>query len=119
LPCYNEGAQLPTSLENLSHFLESLDKEYEIIVSDDGSNDMTCNLDWQKYSSNFNIKYIRSNSNIGKGAALKRGLEACQGRFVFFTDADLPVKLEAIAISLNILENNKSDVVIGDRRLAG
>jgi dolichyl-phosphate beta-glucosyltransferase len=38
---------------------------------------------------------------------------------VFFTDADLPVKLEAVTMSLSILENNESDMVIGDRRLAG
>jgi cellulose synthase/poly-beta-1,6-N-acetylglucosamine synthase-like glycosyltransferase len=61
LPCYNEGIHLPISLESLSQFLNSLNKEYEIIVSDDGSNDTTPNLDWQKYSSDFYVKYMPSN----------------------------------------------------------
>ena len=119
LPCYNESLHLPITLEALASFLGNLHREYEIIVSDDGSSDATPSLNWSSYHDQFRARYVRSNVNAGKGAALRQGLLAHRGRIVFFTDADLPVELEALARCLSKLENNECDIVIGDRRLAG
>jgi dolichyl-phosphate beta-glucosyltransferase len=117
LPSYNEAATLPKTLNNLSSFLEKLNKKYEIIVSDDGSTDSTFSLDWTNYHNQFRVKYIRNEKKAGKGAALRQGLLACCGRYIFFTDADLPIDLEALARGLFLLENNETDIVIGDRKL--
>lgn len=118
IPSYNEGPHLHSTLKALSTFLKSLNRSYEILLSDDGSTDSTSDLDWSKYSSELHVRYIRSDLNTGKGGALRRALLACRGNFVFFTDADLPIQLEAFAISLNLLENSQCDMIIGDRGLA-
>jgi glycosyltransferase involved in cell wall biosynthesis len=117
LPSYNEGTLLSSTIEALSNHLSSLQRKYEIIISDDGSVDATSGLNWSKYHTDFCVSYLRSNVTTGKGGALKRGLLSCSGKFIFFTDVDLPVELEALSRSLALLENNKYDIVIGDRRL--
>lgn len=117
IPCYNESAHLYNSLNSISKFLQGLSKSYEIIVSDDGSTDDTSGLDWRQFKDHFNAQYIRSDTRNGKGAALRHGLKMGKGRYIFFTDADLPVDLEAIKESIKFLEERKFEIVIGDRRL--
>jgi len=118
LPCFNESHTIPQTLEILSEFLDSINRKYEIIVSDDGSTDMTPKLDWQSYYNQFCVRYIRSDINSGKGAALRQGLLSSRSKFIFLIDSDLPVELEALARCLTILENNEADLVIGDRKLS-
>lgn len=53
----------------------------------------------------------------GKGAALRTGFLASRGRWIFFTDADLPYDLEFLGRARQLLEDG-SDLVTGNRRLA-
>jgi dolichyl-phosphate beta-glucosyltransferase len=119
LPCYNSANKIPKSLNVLSSFLGKLERQFEIIVSDDGSNDETQAMDWTGYSSLFNLKYIRNNINKGKGEALRSGFHFCTGRFIFFMDIDLPVQLNALEEAWRILEKDEADLVIGDRKITG
>jgi dolichyl-phosphate beta-glucosyltransferase len=98
-------------------FLDNLQQTFEIIVSDDGSTDETKHLNWCFYYNNFNTKYIRSNVNVGKGSALRRGLQISKGKFVFFTDADLPIELDALHKGIELLKKGDLDIVIGNRYL--
>ncbi|MGB6015604.1 MAG: glycosyltransferase, partial [Nodosilinea sp.] len=109
------GRVLPTTLEKLSVYLKGLHKSFEIIVSDDGSDDQTQHLNWQELEKRFSARYIRSNINTGKGGALRRGLQASCGKSVIFTDADLPVELDSISRCLDLLEENNFDMVVGNR----
>jgi SAM-dependent methyltransferase len=52
----------------------------------------------------------------GKGAALRTGFMSSRGRWVFFTDADLPYRLEFFEDAANQLRSG-FDLVTGNRRL--
>jgi dolichyl-phosphate beta-glucosyltransferase len=119
LPCYNSVSKIPKSLVILADFLEKLEQTFEIIVSDDGSSDETQMLDWDEYSKLLNVKYIRTNCNRGKGAALRNGFNFCTGKIIFFMDVDLPIQLDGFTRALQILERDEADLVIGDRRISG
>lgn len=54
--------------------------------------------------------------NLGKGGALRAGVDRAQGEYVIFTDSDLPFSLDAIPITLAWLREG-ADLVIGDRSL--
>ena len=119
LPCYNSAKEIPISLKLLSDFIHTLNRKFEIIISDDGSTDETQSLNWDEYSHLFNSKYIRNDNNKGKGEALRNGFNSCVGKFIFLMDIDLPVELDALSRALHILERNEADLVIGDRRVNG
>ncbi len=53
----------------------------------------------------------------GKGAALKTGLLQCRGRFMFFTDADLPYDLYFFKEALSLLEQDFHLVTANRRHL--
>lgn len=80
IPSFNEEANIARCIESAL----AIDyPEYEILVVDDGSRDLTLPI-----IENYNVSYIRMRSNHGKSAALNLGLERAKGDIVFFTDSD-------------------------------
>lgn len=53
---------------------------------------------------------------LGKGAAIKTGFLVSKGKWIFYTDADLPYDLSFFEKSLSLLESGV-DLVSGNRRL--
>lgn len=83
IPFYNEKENLETLIFSLDKELQSLKKPYEIILVDDGSTD-GFKLPLKKKE----IKLISHRKKLGKGEALKTGLQKTQGDIIFFMDAD-------------------------------
>ena len=116
IPLYNEKYCLLTNLKSLKGYLESLKKDCEIILVNDGSTDSTASvideiLDSTPQASSFNCR-----KNKGKGHALKRGILNATGKYIVYTDADLAVPVNFIGKSLKKLESGIS-IVIGSRHL--
>ena len=63
-----------------------------------------------------NIKICFHEFPPGKGAAIRTGFQASQGRFIFFTDSDLPYDLEFFLQADQKLRAGY-DLVTGNRRL--
>lgn len=80
IPAYNEAPTIGKVLEILS-MVREID---EIIVVSDGSKDQTAEIARQ-----HGAKVIELGTNIGKGGAMKVGLDNCKGDIVLFLDADL------------------------------
>src|SRR6188472_12717 len=66
IPAYNEAESIGKIVSETSKYVSS------VIVVDDGSSD-----DTEKVAASMNAKVILNRHNIGKGAALKRGLIEC------------------------------------------
>lgn len=106
IPAYNEGPRILNTLNGL----RGLREINNIYVVDDGSTDDThhriCKLDY--------IKVIKQPKNLGKGAALKRGvLEAIDNSdIIVFLDADLEASsIEALKL-IGPIVAGASDVTI-------
>ena len=86
IPFYNEKENLSILVDKLTPELNKTKNEYEIVLVDDGSTD-----DWQKNfrHSNSNIKISEHRKKMGKGQALKTGIDSSRGDIVVFMDADL------------------------------
>lgn len=119
IPAYNEEALIISTLQGLATFLSARTESYEIIVVDDGSQDMTsrCIQDW-KESNRVNLLLLINERNMGKGFSIRRGVMESRGHFIIFIDADLPYELDAIDAFLDALRGGY-DLAIGSRVLPG
>lgn len=91
VPAYNAQYTLPASIASIEAQTMS---DLEIIVVDDGSNDATAEV---AQSSGSGRARVITQTNSGHAAARNTGIEAAQGKYVAFLDADdlwLPDKLE-------------------------
>ena len=88
IPFFNEKENLPILINQLINQLNRLKKEYEIILVNDGStDDSISNL--KSLMSNPNLKSVNHKKRLGKGRALKTGIENSSGETIVFMDGDL------------------------------
>ena len=112
IPVYNEDKSILEVLKRIHATVDS-QNNFEIIVINDGSTDNTLKvLEENKNLYNQLITYER---NYGKGNAIKKGLEASKGKYIFFQDADLeydPIDINKFTKLINRFE---PDLIIGSR----
>lgn len=85
IPFHNEVESLPILVNQLNEELNKLNKVFEIILIDDGSTDNP-----QSIIRNLNnVKLFTYKKKLGKGQALKTGIENSTGQIIVFMDADL------------------------------
>ena len=110
-PAYNEEFRITKSLETAFEYLSKQNYSYEVIVVDDGSNDKTAEVVSRLKNE---VKIIKQPKNLGKGAAVRRGMLEASGTFRVFTDADLSTPIYELKKLLESLENC-ADICIGSR----
>lgn len=117
IPAYNEALRLPSFLESSVAYLIGRRLPYEIIVVDDGSRDTTAELVCALVAKLPHLRLIRSARNAGKGAAIRLGMQAAQGRLQLFADADGAAPIEELE-RLEQAMTQGADIAIGSRTLA-
>ena len=113
IPCYNE---IGTVSKLISFVKESPVKEKEIILVDDGSTDGTTELIKTQLEQKVD-KVIYHSKNMGKGAAIRSGLEQVTGEMVIIQDADLEYDPREYPKLMTPILEGKADVVYGSRFL--
>ena len=86
IPFYNEAESLPILIDQLINQLDRIKKEYEIVLVDDGSDDAFASKLKVKSEK---LKVISHRKRLGKGQALKTGIENSSGEIIVFMDGDL------------------------------
>jgi dolichyl-phosphate beta-glucosyltransferase len=115
IPVYNYAHGIAETQKRLKQWIQSRSDVLEIIFVDDGSADGTADA---LRSLEAPMRSIRLDTNHGKGAAVRAGMLASKGDYVFFTDVDLPYELSAIDRALEAFKNG-ANVVLGSRYAAG
>ncbi len=114
LPAYNEGAVIASSIQRVAGALT--DKDYEIVVVDDGSADDTAVRASQAAADNSRVKIVCYQPNRGKGYALKQGVVNSTGELIAFLDADADLHPRQLLTLWDVMEREHADVVIGSKR---
>jgi glycosyltransferase involved in cell wall biosynthesis len=108
LPAYNEQAAVAAQVAAIRRVLCAYDLTHEIIVVDDGSEDLTA-----KEASQARARVIRHLENRGYGAAIKTGILAAAYDTIVIIDADGTYPADQIPTLVMMLEH--ADMVVGAR----
>ena len=108
IPAYNEEKSISKVIDEILSVMDKENFNYEIIVVDDGSNDMTFDILQKK-----DVTVFRHSTNKGYGAALKTGIINSTNNIILITDADCTYPESDIPVILKELDN--ADMVVGSR----
>lgn len=89
IPIYNERGNITLLYEKLTRELPLLEREFEIIVIDDGSTDDSVELLEMYSNSDVRFKVVILRRNFGQTAAMMAGIDFAKGEIIVPMDGDL------------------------------
>src|SRR5262249_32462304 len=116
IPVYNERAYLARCVERVIKAELPRELRKEIILVDDGSTDGTRDVE-----ANLQARYpdivrvVSQPANQGKGAAIRRAIQAMTGQYAIIQDADLEYDPRDYSVMLEPILDGLADVVYGSR----
>lgn len=120
IPVFNEERTIERVLKNVTA-IRLLDVEKEIIIVDDGSTDTTseklkalASRSGQREMEK-SVLIFHHKENLGKGAAVRTGIEKASGEYILIQDADLEYNPEYIKKLILPVINGDAKVVYGTR----
>ena len=117
VPVYNEEQTIGAVIERI-RAVDLGPIEKEIIVANDGSNDGTRRaIDEGPWRNDPTVRVLHSSINLGKGAAVRLGLQHATGDVLLTQDADLELDPAEYTKLLAPILNDGAIIVYGSRFL--
>ena len=114
VPYYNPGLALLQHLKELVEVLNAKQVSFEIIAVSDGSTDGSTDL---VRSACFKaVRMIELPRNVGKGGALRVGLNCGRGRYLGFIDSDGDIPAQVLERFVDEIRANSPAILTGSKR---
>ncbi|NOG45028.1 MAG: glycosyltransferase [Calditrichaeota bacterium] len=118
IPVLDEAGKIHRDIENILNFQKQTSCQLETIIVDDGSGDNLADvLGSYLNKSAINLKLVKLKTNVGKGHAVKIGVNQSKGQYICIMDSGNTVPLKYITKGIKIIENEKLDFAWGSRNL--
>ena len=95
IPCYNEEKNIPILLKRIDSIKN---KDFEIIIVNNGSKDETKNL-LNNISFDPNLSIINLDRNFGYGGGILKGINKAKGEVISWTHSDLQTDVKDVVNS--------------------
>lgn len=121
IPAYNEAKTIHLILDRIKDVQLVNDIQKELIIVNDCSSDNTVE-EMEKYMAanpDMDIRFFSQPKNMGKGAALHKGIELATGEYLLIQDADLEYDPREYNDLLKPVVEGNADVVYGSRFQGG
>lgn len=109
MPCRNEENTVAICVDEAMDFMEKQNLCGEVLVVDNASKDASVSLARKQGAR------VISEKEIGYGKAIQTGIINSRGRILIICDCDTTYELFHIQNMYRMLEENKCDIVIGNR----
>ena len=96
MPAYNEADCIADAVAEVRRDVLDLVPEAELVVVNDGSKDRTGPILDEIAAADSRVRIVHQ-PNGGHGRALRTGLDAAQGEYLFLIDSDRQIPLQAFA----------------------
>ncbi|MET0864533.1 MAG: glycosyltransferase family 2 protein [Nakamurella sp.] len=115
-PMWNEELYIRRAVRAAKEICEQLLAEkdigdYEIIVIDDKSTDLTGRYADELAQTDSHVRVVHHDRNRKLGGSIKSGFAAATGDLVLYTDADLPFEMIELVRAIRVLRTYEADVV--------
>lgn len=117
IPAYNEADRILPYLTSITTYLRQRGQPYEVMVVDDGSRDDTVRRVKKFQIDEPAVHLIQLARNIGKGAAVRTGMNEARGDVRLLADADGATAIHELE-RLDIRLRDGADIAVGSRFLA-
>ena len=104
IPVYNERENLVLLDEQITKHMKPLNKDYEVVLVDDGSKDGSAELIRTLKNGNPRLRLIRFGHNHGQTAAFLAGFNKARGDTIITMDADLQNSPDDIPLLLDAIK---------------
>lgn len=119
IPTYNEELALESNVRELVHVLDTLHREWELVLINDGSTDATLSIMEKMSRENLRIRIVSYIPNRGRGFALKMGFKSAAGDYIIATESDLNWGAEIIKRFVIELDKGDADIIVASPHMKG
>lgn len=114
IPAYNEENNVRAgALASVYQYLKNQKYSWEVLVVDDGSQDLTVSLSEEFARKHLGFSVLRE-PHKGKGGAVIAGVLAARGKYILFTDTDQSTPISEVGKFLQKFKEGY-DIIIGSR----
>ena len=117
IPAYNEGSRLPQTLPQVIDFVKAQPYASEVIIVNNNSSDDTRQIA-DDFAKQHAFIRVFDESRQGKGAAVRAGMLAAEGEYLFMADADLSMPIGEVSKFIPP-ELAEYDVAMASREVEG